>query len=242
QVEHTVTEQVMGIDLVCAQFRLAAGATLAELGLPDQAAVGSPRGYAVQARVVTQGPGRLTAYKEPAGPGIRVDGSAYLGWAPPPQFDPLLAKVIATTGQGSTIDAAVERAARALSEFHVAGLPTNIASLQAVLAQPAVRAGDARTTLFAEVPELLQPAGDLHCRELRLGNQDGWRLPSKDEVPRFAGVEGLEATEGYHWTRTPFDDDLKQVWIVDFADPAAAPATTIPRDRKPFRIRCVKEP
>ena len=91
-------------------------------------------------------------------------------------------------------------------------------------------------------PELLQPAGDLHCRELRLGNQDGWRLPSKDEVPRFAGVEGLEATEGYHWTRTPFDDDLKQVWIVDFADPAAAPATTIPRDRKPFRIRCVKEP
>ncbi|NVB36289.1 hypothetical protein G6O69_00495 [Pseudenhygromyxa sp. WMMC2535] len=91
-------------------------------------------------------------------------------------------------------------------------------------------------------PEALQPAGDAHCSELVLGGRDGWRLPSKDEVSRFAGVKGLEATEGYHWTRTPFAEDNKQVWIVDFADPAAAPATTIPRDRKPFRVRCVMEP
>lgn len=91
-------------------------------------------------------------------------------------------------------------------------------------------------------PSLKQPAGDAHCRELRLGGHDAWRLPSKDEVVRFAGLEGLQDTAGYHWTRTPFEDDLGQVWIVDPEDPQGAPATTIPRDRKEFRIRCVKEP
>jgi hypothetical protein len=91
-------------------------------------------------------------------------------------------------------------------------------------------------------PLLKQPAGDAHCRELVLGGHDHWRLPSKDEVLRFGGVEGLEATAGYHWTRTPYEDDLGQVWIVDPEDPRGGPATTIPRERKPFRIRCVKEP
>lgn len=91
-------------------------------------------------------------------------------------------------------------------------------------------------------PELLQPAGDAYCRELKLGGHVNFRLPSKDEVPRFRGVEQLEKRAGYHWTRTPFADDMGQAWIVDPEDPEGAPATTIPRDRKPFRIRCVKEP
>ena len=91
-------------------------------------------------------------------------------------------------------------------------------------------------------PDLKQPAGDAHCRELHLGGHDAWRLPSRDEVVRFKGVDGLQATAGYHWTRTPFEDDLGQVWIVDPEDPTGAPATTIPRDRKEFRVRCVKEP
>lgn len=88
--------------------------------------------------------------------------------------------------------------------------------------------------------ELEQAPGDAACRELRLGGYEDWRLPSKDEVPRFQGVAGLEHTAGYHWTRTPFDEDLAQVWIVDPS--GEGPATTIPRDRKSFRIRCVKDP
>ena len=88
QVEHTVTEQVTGVDLVEAQFRIAAGATLADLDMPDQAAVPQPNGFAVQARIVARGAGTLTAYKEPTGPGVRVDSCGYLGYAPPPQFDP----------------------------------------------------------------------------------------------------------------------------------------------------------
>ena len=163
QVEHTVTEQVTGIDLVEAQFRIAAGATLASLGLGSQDAVGAPRGAAVQARVVARGAGTLSAYKEPTGPGVRVDGCGYVGYAPPPQFDPLLAKVIAASSSSfasghTSYVAAVDRLLRALDEFHVGGLATNLNQLKAILAHTAVRAGDARTTLLAEHPDLLAPA------------------------------------------------------------------------------------
>ncbi len=153
QVEHTVTEQVTGVDLVEAQFRLAAGASLDDLGLGTQEAVGPPRGFAVQARVVATGAGTLTAYKEPSGPGVRVDACGYVGYRPSPAFDPLLAKVIGWSAAPS-VAAAVDRTRRALGEFHIAGLPTNTAALRTVLAHPAVRAGDARTTLLAEVPAL----------------------------------------------------------------------------------------
>ncbi|MFN0028541.1 MAG: carboxyl transferase domain-containing protein [Acidimicrobiales bacterium] len=171
QVEHTVTEQVTGVDLVETQFRLAAGATLAELGWADQAAVGQPRGFSVQARVVATAGGTITAYKEPSGVGVRVDAAGYAGYSPPPQFDPLLAKVIASTfvggpgggpgggaGDVTALASVFQRARRALGEFHLLGLPTNLAQLQAILGHSAVLAGDARTTLLAEAPELAAPA------------------------------------------------------------------------------------
>lgn len=88
-------------------------------------------------------------------------------------------------------------------------------------------------------PDLLQPAGETHCRDLKLGGLPSWRLPDQDEVKRFAGIAGLEALEGFHWTRTAFAEDAAQAWIVD---PKAGTETTIPRDRKPFRVRCVFEP
>ena len=156
QVEHTITEQVTGVDLVEAQFHIAAGATLKSLGLGDQAAVGAPRGFAVQARIVAQGEGTLTAYKEPTGPGVRVDACGYLGYAPPPAFDPLLAKLICQSGSTGTFESAVDRTLRALAEFHVAGLPTNLNQLRAILRHPTFRSGDARTSLLSEAPQLLQ--------------------------------------------------------------------------------------
>ena len=159
QVEHTVTEQVTGIDLVEAQFHIAGGASLASLGLADQEAVGAARGYAVQARVVAQGSGTISGYKEPSGPGIRVDACGYLGYTPPPQFDPLLAKLICTASSGGTLVAAVERTLAALDEFHIGGLPTNLAQLRAILEKPEVGGGDARTSLMAEHPELSDIAG-----------------------------------------------------------------------------------
>jgi acetyl/propionyl-CoA carboxylase alpha subunit/acetyl-CoA carboxylase carboxyltransferase component len=154
QVEHTITEQVTGVDLVAAQFRLAGGASLADIGFGSQQDVPDARGFAVQARVVATGPGTITAYKEPAGPGVRVDGCGYAGYTPPSQFDPLLAKVIASSEFTATLESAVDRAVTALDEFHVAGLPTNLAQLRAILARPEVVAGDARTTLLGEHDEL----------------------------------------------------------------------------------------
>jgi acetyl/propionyl-CoA carboxylase alpha subunit/acetyl-CoA carboxylase carboxyltransferase component len=165
QVEHTVTEAVTGIDLVEAQFHIAAGATLASLGLGDQVAVGRPRGYAVQARLVATGTGTLHAYKEPSGPGVRVDACGYLGYTPPPQFDPLLAKVIGSSGLVASLTSALDRTAAALAEFHLGGLPTNLMQLQAILAHADVRAGDARTTLLAEQPDLQTGRADLRSAE-----------------------------------------------------------------------------
>src|SRR6185312_12564545 len=153
QVEHTITEQVMGLDLVEAQFRIAAGESLAAIGLADQKAVGQPRGFAIQARVVAQGTGTLTAYREPSGPGVRVDACGYLGLAPPPQFDPLLAKVIGQSGSAGTFESAIDRTERALAEFHIAGVPTNTEQLRAILAHPEFRRGNARTTLLSETIE-----------------------------------------------------------------------------------------
>jgi acetyl-CoA carboxylase carboxyltransferase component/biotin carboxyl carrier protein len=153
QVEHTITEQVMGVDLIEAQFRIAAGASLGDLGLADQDQLGSPRGYAIQARVVVQGAGVITAYKEPSGAGVRVDGNGYSGYQPPPQFDPLLAKVICTAGD---YPAALARTRQALAEYQVAGLATNILLLDRILTHEAVTSGDARTSLIGETQELNQ--------------------------------------------------------------------------------------
>jgi acetyl/propionyl-CoA carboxylase alpha subunit/acetyl-CoA carboxylase carboxyltransferase component len=145
QVEHTITEQVLGLDLVEAQFRIAAGGALPTIG--------EPRGFAIQARVVAQGTGTLTAYREPSGPGVRVDACGYLGLAPPPQFDPLLAKLICQSGSAGTFESAIGRTERALAEFHIAGVPTNVAQLRAILAHPDFRRGDARTTLLSDAIE-----------------------------------------------------------------------------------------
>ena len=141
QVEHTVTEEVTGIDLVQSQIRLAAGDSLATLGLDDQSRL-TPRGYAIQARVnmetigedgaLRPASGVLTAYDAPSGPGIRTDGFGYSGYKTSTAYDSLLAKVIA---HSSATDFApvVTRAQRALAEFRIEGVGNNIAFLQNIL-------------------------------------------------------------------------------------------------------------
>jgi len=159
QVEHTVTEEITGVDLVESQLLLAAGATLADLGLPDQSAVAAPRGAAVQARVVLSSSGTLTGYREPSGPGVRVDGYAYAGYTSVGAFDPLLAKVIGSASAPGADDplasyrAALDRTARALDEFHVDGATTNLDLLSTLLRHDAVRMGDTRTTLIDALPQ-----------------------------------------------------------------------------------------
>lgn len=191
QVEHTVTEQVLGLDLVEAQFRVAAGATLAELGLGSQEAVPSPRTFAVQARVVATAPGKMNAYREPSGPGVRVDGCGYAGYAPAPQFDPLFAKVIGSSSSAGTFESAVDRTLRALEEFHVEGLASNLDELRAVLAHPVFRAGEATTTWL----ETLTPPEQARSGAGPLSLLAGSGNRAKNGVSA-AAAPGLDVPEG----------------------------------------------
>ncbi|MFT6435807.1 MAG: acetyl/propionyl-CoA carboxylase alpha subunit/acetyl-CoA carboxylase carboxyltransferase component [Candidatus Azotimanducaceae bacterium] len=147
QVEHTVTEEVTGVDLVQAQLEIAGGATLPALGLD---CAPSSRGYAIQARVnmetidadgtVRPASGTLTAYDAPSGPGIRTDGFGYAGFTPSTSFDSLLAKVIAHNPRPRFEDA-INRTYRALAEFRLEGVSTNIPFLQTVLQHPDFSSG-----------------------------------------------------------------------------------------------------
>ena len=126
----------------------------------------------VQARVVAGGAGTITGYKEPSGPGIRVDACGYLGHTPPPHFDPLLAKLICSVSAAGSFDAVLQRTLHALDEFHIAGIPTNLGQLAAILGREEVRDGNARTNLVSEHPELVsagapRPTGMLSLLQQR---------------------------------------------------------------------------
>lgn len=146
QVEHTVTEEVLGLDLVRAQLAIAAGSTLASLGLA-QGAIPKPRGYAMQLRVNMETldetgathptGGVLAVFEPPSGPGVRVDSFGYAGYKTSAAFDSLLAKVIVHTPEAW--HDVVAKASRTLREFRIDGVVTNIAFLQAVLAHPDFR-------------------------------------------------------------------------------------------------------
>lgn len=168
QVEHTVTEEVFGLDLVRLQLGVAAGRTLADLGMTQKAQI--PRGCAIQARVNmermgadgTARPtgGTIAIYEPPSGGGIRVDGFAYAGYKTSAAYDSLLAKVIVHARAGG-FEAAAAKADRALSEFRIEGLETNLPWLRALLARREVRE-NAVTTRFIEghSESLFEAAGD----------------------------------------------------------------------------------
>ena len=144
QVEHTVTEQVTGLDLVEVGLRIADGASLADLALDA-----TPSGVAVQVRVNAEtlrpdgtllpGDGTLSRFQPPAGRGVRVDTAGYPGYTVSPRYDSLLAKVITS---GGTLEQAARRAVRALNEFDIAGVPANTALLRAVLQAPGLGSHD----------------------------------------------------------------------------------------------------
>src|SRR3954469_23594441 len=160
QVEHTVTEEVTDVDLVQAQLRIAAGETLPGMSLSQDAIV--VRGAALQCRITTEDPangfrpatGRITAYRSPGGAGVRLDGGTALGAEIEAHYDSLLVKL---TCRGPDLPAAIRRARRALAEFRIRGVPTNIAFLTAVLDDPDFRAGRVTTSFIEDHPGLLAP-------------------------------------------------------------------------------------
>jgi len=158
QVEHTVTEEITDVDLVSSQLRIASGETLERLGLRQENIV--PHGAALQCRITTEDPangfrpdtGRISAYRSPGGAGIRLDGSTNLGAEISAHFDSMLVKL---TCRGRDFPGAVARARRAIAEFRIRGVSTNIPFLQAVLDNPDFQAGRITTSFIDERPQLL---------------------------------------------------------------------------------------
>ncbi|WP_040623881.1 acetyl-CoA carboxylase family protein [Mycobacterium parascrofulaceum] len=181
QVEHTVTEETTGFDLVAVQLAIAGGASYYQLGLPAGIAsdgnevIGEPaahRGIAVQARVnaetfapdlsVLPAAGTLTVFSPPSGPGVRVDTYGRAGLVVNAQYDSLLAKVVAHV-HGSSPGAALRKARTALAEFRIEGVRTNIDFLHALLSDTAVESGWVSTGFLDEkLPELAAAASSHH--------------------------------------------------------------------------------
>ncbi len=173
QVEHTVTEEVTDVDLVQSQLKIAAGATLAELGLSQEGI--KPHGFALQCRITTEDPaagfrpdtGMITTYRSPGGAGIRLDGGTVTtGAEVSPHFDSMLVKLIT---RGRDFESAVSRARRALAEFRIRGVATNINFLQAVLADETFASGNLSTHFIDERPELMtgKPSQDRGTKVLQ---------------------------------------------------------------------------
>ncbi|MDP1876207.1 MAG: pyruvate carboxylase [Actinomycetota bacterium] len=166
QVEHTVTEEVTGIDLVLAQLRIARGESLADLGIAQERIV--VQRSAIQCRLTTEDPadgfrpatGTIVEYRSPGGPGVRLDGATYAGADVTPFYDSLLVKL---TTSGADFASAAQRARRALSEFQVRGVATNVSFLRALLSEPDFLSGDLTTAFLDEHPGLLsaQPGAGL---------------------------------------------------------------------------------
>jgi pyruvate carboxylase len=163
QVEHTITEQVTQVDIVRSQIQIARGHRLSdpEIGIESQESI-QCRGFAVQCRITTEDPengfqpdyGTLIAYRSAAGFGIRLDvGAAYTGARVSPFFDSLLVKV---TSQGRTLKGAIQRGHRALREFRIRGVKTNIGFLENVLEHPTFSSGQATVGFIDQNPELFR--------------------------------------------------------------------------------------
>ena len=141
QVEHPVTELITGLDLVHLQIRIAAGESL-----PFRQEEIAVRGHAIECRIYAEdpdnnyfpSPGKITLLLAPSGPGIRRDSGMYEGWTVPIEYDPLLAKLI---GYGSDRTQAISRLVRAMNEYFVGGIKTNISLFQRILRDPEFLAG-----------------------------------------------------------------------------------------------------
>ena len=214
QVEHTVTEEVTDIDLVQAQMRIASGESLADLGISQDSI--EVRGWALQSRITTEDPangfrpdvGTITVYRSAGGSGVRLDGGTiYTGAEVSPHFDSMLVKL---TCRGRDYATAVSRARRALAEFRIRGVATNIPFVLNVLNDPQFIAGDVATNFIDSRPDLLtgnesQDRGTKalsYLAHVTVNKPNGERIEGIDprkKLPEFPGDKSSEPL------RSPFD-------------------------------------
>ena len=227
QVEHTVTEEVTGFDLVRIQLEIAGGKSLRDLHL-TQNEIPAPRGVALQARINMEtmnadgtakpAGGTLTAYEPPSGRGIRVDGFGYSGYQTSARYDSLLAKLIVHTQSPSLADAK-SKAYRALCEFRIAGVPTNIPFLQNLLTHP-LDDKEVHTATIEEIIGQLAPSAEHRALfvEQSRGNQRAGARVSDDPLAVLAhgkefqsapdSADEIGAPEGSELLRAPLQGTI----------------------------------
>jgi len=209
QVEHTITEEVTGIDIVRSQLLICMGYRLSdkELRIANQENI-LLSGCAIQCRVTTEDPsndfkpdyGTLTAYRSASGFGIRLDaGSAYPGSVISPFFDSLLVKV---TAGGRTLKGAAQRLHRALREFRVRGVKTNIDFLLNLLRDPDFLSGEYTVEYFKEHPELF----DLPVRKDRGTKVLKYQRQKLLSLGAEAFAKTIKKSKAIHYTDTTFRD------------------------------------
>jgi acetyl/propionyl-CoA carboxylase alpha subunit/acetyl-CoA carboxylase carboxyltransferase component len=201
QVEHTVTEEITGLDLVRIQLQIAAGGTLAKLGL-RQFAVPAPRGVAIESRINMEtmnadgsakpGGGTLSVYEPASGPGVRVDGFGYSDYHTSVRFDSLLAKLIVHCVDGD-LGVAARKAERALAEFRIAGVPTNIPFLRALLRHPDFAAALIHTRFVEQHAQALCAAAELNPAATVVARRPGAKIETTDPLAVLIHGKGAGA-------------------------------------------------
>ena len=236
QVEHTVTEEVWGVDLVKAQLLLAGGASLADTGVLDA----RPHGHAIQLRINMEtmtadgsakpGGGTLTAFEPPSGRGVRVDTYGYAGYRTNPNFDSLLAKLIVHSPSAAFGDV-LARSERALASFRLEGAPSNIGFLRALLADADFRADkvhtrfvDERAGALIEAAAKMQPGlyFEMAAPAAAGGRQAGARVDAVDPLavlafgkaaPQAATEVASDAPEGTVPVPAPMQGTIVSVGV-----------------------------
>ncbi|TKA42072.1 Pyruvate carboxylase, partial [Cryomyces minteri] len=196
QVEHTITEEITGIDIVAAQIQIAAGASLQQLGLTQDRI--STRGFAIQCRITTEDPakgfspdtGKIEVYRSAGGNGVRLDGgNGFAGAIITPHYDSMLVKC---TCHGSTYEIARRKMLRALVEFRIRGVKTNIPFLASLLTHPTFIEGTCWTTFIDDTPELFALIGSQNRAQKLLAYLgdlavNGSQIKGQIGEPKFKG-------------------------------------------------------
>lgn len=196
QVEHTITEEITGIDIVAAQIQIAAGASLEQLGLTQDRI--STRGYAIQCRITTEDPaqgfspdtGKIEVYRSAGGNGVRLDGgNGFAGAIITPHYDSMLVKC---TCLASTYEIVRRKMLRALVEFRIRGVKTNIPFLGSLLTHPTFIEGNCWTTFIDDTPELFALVGSQNRAQKLLGYLgdvavNGSSIKGQIGEPKFKG-------------------------------------------------------
>lgn len=196
QVEHTITEEITGIDIVAAQIQIAAGASLAQLGLTQDRI--SIRGFAIQCRITTEDPangfspdtGKIEVYRSAGGNGVRLDGgNGFAGAIITPFYDSMLVKC---TCLASTYEIVRRKMLRALVEFRIRGVKTNIPFLGSLLTHPTFIQGSCWTTFIDDTPELFALVGSQNRAQKLLGYLgdlavNGSSIKGQIGEPKFKG-------------------------------------------------------